>query len=382
MHKWFKSPFKNTSLIYTIFNSCGLNIDSDFEFKGDKDKILKRWLYEGSLGIGETYMNGEWTTRSITLFDFFDRISNMPASVKRNLYHNWSFIFHTMLYRIVNINTLTFDRNSIHVHYDLGNDIYEKFLDKNMMYSCAFWKHATNLDEAQEHKLRMIGDKLKLKPGMTVLDIGCGWGGLAKFLADNYGVSVTGITIADEQEKLAKEKFYHPNVTILNMDYRLLKNRSFDRIVSVGMFEQVGKKNYDIYFKKAYEFLKDDGFFLLHSIGVNRSMKRVDEFILKYIFPNGYLPSIEDVCKAKGKFNIEDVHNFGFYYHLTLDAWKDKFMSTHFEGMTDKERRMWEYYFTMTSSGFYNRETQLFQFVFSKHRNFKGVYSRIESDKY
>ena len=206
MRNWFSQLFSGTSLLYTIFNSCGLNIDEHFEFKGDKNKILKKWLYEGSLGMGETYMNGEWTTRSITLFDFFDRISNMPASVKRNLYHNWSFIFHTMLYRIVNINTLTFDRNSIHVHYDLGNDIYEKFLDKNAMYSCAFWKHATNLDEAQEHKLRMIGDKLKLKPGMTVLDIGCGWGGLAKFLADNYGVSVTGITIADEQVKLAKER--------------------------------------------------------------------------------------------------------------------------------------------------------------------------------
>lgn len=182
-------------------------------------------------------------------------------------------------------------------------------LDPAMQYSCAYWKQADTLEQAQQDKLHLICEKLQLRPGMTLLDIGCGWGGLAAYAARRYGVRVHGVTISAEQQKLAAARCQGLEVQILLQDYRDLHAR-YDRIVSVGMFEHVGPKNYDAYFAVARRNLKDDGLFLLHTIGANHTTPDVDPWINKYIFPNGCLPSLRHIADAsEARFVMEDWHN-------------------------------------------------------------------------
>ncbi|MDH7528362.1 MAG: cyclopropane fatty acyl phospholipid synthase, partial [Ignavibacteria bacterium] len=252
-------------------------------------------------------------------------------------------------------------------------------LDKRMNYSCAYWKDATNLDEAQENKLELICKKLYLKPGMRVLDIGCGWGAFAKYAAEKYGVEVVGITVSKEQLKLAKELCDGLPVEIRLQDYREV-NEKFDRIVSIGMFEHVGYKNYREYFKIAAKNLKDDGIFLLHTIGSNISTKSTDAWTHKYIFPNGMLPSLAQISKTvENLFVIEDVHNFGADYDKTLMAWYNNFKN-NWHKLKDKygERfyRMWEYFLLSCAGAFRARKNQLWQIVLSK-KGILGGYSSI-----
>ncbi len=212
-------------------------------------------------------------------------------------------------------------------HYDLGNDLFSRMLDPYMQYSCAYWKEAQTLEAAQQAKLRLICEKLQLQPGMRVLDIGCGWGGLAYFMAKNYGVSVTGVTISAEQQKMAQSRCEGLDVTILLKDYRDLKDQ-FDRVVSVGMFEHVGPKNYATYFEVVDRNLKPEGLFLLHTIGAKISDNNVDPWIDKYIFPNGCLPSVRQIATAsEPHFIMEDWHNFGTDYDTTLMAWHERFLA-------------------------------------------------------
>jgi cyclopropane-fatty-acyl-phospholipid synthase len=253
-------------------------------------------------------------------------------------------------------------------HYDIGNDLFRAMLDPYMQYSCGYWKQAETLEQAQQDKLKMICEKLQLKPGMSLLDIGCGWGGLAQYAAENYGVSVHGVTISAEQQKLAQERCRGLDVEILLQDYRDL-NRQFDRIVSVGMFEHVGPKNYDTYFSVAARNLKPDGLFLLHTIGSNQTDLNVDAWIDKYIFPNGCLPSVRHIAEAsEGRFVMEDWHNFGADYDRTLMAWFDNFkrawpaLSGHY---SERFERMFTYYLNACAGAFRSRNIQLWQVVFS-----------------
>jgi cyclopropane-fatty-acyl-phospholipid synthase len=264
-------------------------------------------------------------------------------------------------------------------HYDLGNDLFQNMLDKRMNYSCAYWKDADTLDKAQENKLELICKKLYLKPGMKVLDIGCGWGAFGKYAAEKYGVEVIGITVSKEQVALGRELCKGLHVEFRLRDYRDI-NEKFDRMVSVGMIEHVGNKNYREYFKIAERNLVDDGLFLLHTIGEVRSVNKTDAWTHKYVFPNGMLPSIAQLAGAmEGLFVIEDLHNFGADYDETLMAWYNNF-NDNWNVIKNKynERfyKMWKYFLLSSAGAFRARsKNQLWQIILSKNGILKGYNS-------
>ncbi|MBU9854411.1 cyclopropane fatty acyl phospholipid synthase [Rahnella bonaserana] len=341
-----------------------INGTRPFDIKVHNNSFYKRVLKDGSLGLGESYMDGWWDCEALD--EFISRI--MKADVRSALSRDVKDILRIMSAKFFNLQS----RNRAWIvgreHYDLGNDLFSLMLDPWMQYSCGYWHTAEDLFQAQENKLRLICEKLNLVEGMTLLDIGCGWGGLASYAARNYGVKVTGITISQEQKKLAEECCKGLDVKIVLQDYRDL-NMQFDRIVSVGMFEHVGPKNYEEYFHIVCKNLKKNGIFLLHTIGSNETSINVDPWINKYIFPNGCLPSILHVAKASEPwFVLEDLHNFGNDYDKTLMAWHDRF-EMFWPEIEDKysERfyRMFSYYLKSCAGAFRSRNIQLWQFVFT-----------------
>ena len=326
--------------------------------------LFKRILQEGSLGFGESYMDGWWECERLDML--FTRI--LQAGVDERLPKSLSDIARITYARLFNRQSRKRAWQVGKEHYDIGNDLFRAMLDPYMQYSCGYWKEAQTLEQAQQAKLRMICEKLQLKPGMTLLDIGCGWGGLAQFAAQNYGVSVHGVTISAEQQKLAQERCAGLDVEILLQDYRDL-DRQFDRIVSVGMFEHVGPKNYETYFSVAVRNLKPDGLFLLHTIGSNQTDLNVDAWIDKYIFPNGCLPSVRHIAEAsEGRFVMEDWHNFGADYDRTLMAWLENFKRAWPDlmgGYSERFERMFTYYLNACAGAFRSRNIQLWQVLFS-----------------
>ncbi|CAI1792998.1 Cyclopropane-fatty-acyl-phospholipid synthase [Serratia marcescens] len=326
--------------------------------------LFKRILQEGSLGFGESYMDGWWECERLDML--FTRI--LQAGVDERLPKSLSDIARIAYARLFNRQSRKRAWQVGKEHYDIGNDLFRAMLDPYMQYSCGYWKEAQTLEQAQQAKLRMICEKLQLKPGMTLLDIGCGWGGLAQFAAQNYGVSVHGVTISAEQQKLAQARCAGLDVEILLQDYRDL-DRQFDRIVSVGMFEHVGPKNYETYFSVAARNLKPDGLFLLHTIGSNQTDLNVDAWIDKYIFPNGCLPSVRHIAEAsEGRFVMEDWHNFGADYDRTLMAWLENFKKAWPDlmgGYSERFERMFTYYLNACAGAFRSRNIQLWQVLFS-----------------
>jgi cyclopropane-fatty-acyl-phospholipid synthase len=330
------------------------------------EEFYIRVLNEGSLGLGESYMDGWWDCRQLD--QFFDRIfvTDIENKVKLNQWL-WPKL---LLLRLFNHQS---KKRALIVgqrHYDLGNDLFQVMLDRRMNYTCGYWHNAADLDMAQRNKLELSCQKLKLKPGMRVLDIGCGFGSFAKYAAENYGVSVVGITISKEQQEYAQKNCVGLPVEIRFQDYRDIHER-FDRIVSLGMFEHVGYLNYRSYMQKAADCLHDDGLFLLHTIGNNITTSFCDPWINKYIFPNGMLPSMHQISKAvEGLFVMENWVNFGAYYDKTLMAWHDNF-EQHWPSIQSQydERfyRMWRYYLLSCAGGFRARSMQLWQIVLSKH---------------
>ncbi|CAI0789298.1 Cyclopropane-fatty-acyl-phospholipid synthase [Serratia entomophila] len=341
-----------------------INGNRPCDIKVHNPALFKRILQEGSLGFGESYMDGWWDCDRLD--GLFARI--LQAGVDERLPKSLSDIARIAYARLFNRQSRKRAWLVGKEHYDIGNDLFRAMLDPYMQYSCGYWKQAETLEQAQQDKLKMIFEKLQLKPGMSLLDIGCGWGGLAQYAAENYGVSVHGVTISAEQQKLAQERCRGLDVEILLQDYRDL-NRQFDRIVSVGMFEHVGPKNYDTYFSVAARNLKPDGLFLLHTIGSNQTDLNVDAWIDKYIFPNGCLPSVRHIAEAsEGRFVMEDWHNFGADYDRTLMAWFDNFkrawpaLSGHY---SERFERMFTYYLNACAGAFRSRNIQLWQVVFS-----------------
>ena len=327
--------------------------------------LYRRLLASGTMGLGEAYMDGWWDAKQPD--QLIQRL--LSADLRNQVKLSPSLVKQAVLSTMLNRQTTKRAKHNASFHYNIGNDLYERMLDKRMIYSCAYWKDAKNLDDAQEAKLDLICKKLYLKKGMTLLDIGCGWGGFAEYAARKYGVKVTGISPAAEQVKLAKQRTKGLPVKILQQDYRDVKGH-FDRIVSIGMLEHVGPKNYKTFFDKCHSLLNEGGMMLHHTIGSNRSLHSNEPWIDKYIFRGAVLPSIAQISSAvENKLIIEDVHNFGPYYDKTLLAWQANF-AKHYPEIADNydERfyRMWNYYLYSCAGAFRARHIQLWQFVMRK----------------
>lgn len=364
--QWISANPKTMAQELLAAANITINGSKDEDIVINDDSLYARAISQGSLGLGEAYMDGLWDCRALD--QFFDTI--LSAQLDQKIPKNLNTFVSFLKAKVINLQSPSRAFEVGEKHYDLDNDLFKLMLDKNMIYSCAYWKNADNLDAAQENKLDLICKKLYLKPGMKLLDIGCGWGGLAKFAAQNYGVEVVGITISKEQAEYAQENTKGLPVQIRLQDYRDL-NEQFDRIVSVGMFEHVGYKNYKTFMEVTNKLLKDDGLMLLHTIGNNISQFTGDEWINKYIFPNGMLPSINQISDAfEGLFVMEDWHNFGPDYDKTLMAWYNNFIKAWPElksRYSDRFYRMWTYYLLMCAGTFRSRKIQLWQIVLSKH---------------
>ena len=337
-----------------------------WDIKVHNPEFYRRTISEGVLGFGESYMDGWWDAEKVD--HLFDRI--LKTQLEEKIQQKFSIIFNLLTARFFNFQSVQRAFIVGEKHYDLGNDLFQNMLDKRLNYSCAYWKDAKTLDEAQENKLELICRKLYLQPGMRVLDIGCGWGPFGKYAAEKYNVQVVGITVSKEQIELGQNLCEGLPVVFRLMDYRSM-NDKFDRIVSVGMIEHVGYKNYNKFFDVAYRCLKDDGLFLLHTIGRMKSVKTLDPWIQKYIFPNGLIPSVIQLSKAfENHFVMEDWHNFGNDYEKTLMAWHDNFVNnwdrikSH---QSERFFRMWKYYLLSSAASFRSRRNQLWQIVLSKN---------------
>ncbi|GAA4779131.1 cyclopropane fatty acyl phospholipid synthase [Olivibacter ginsenosidimutans] len=334
----------------------------------EDNRFYKEVLSRGSLGLGESYMQGWWNANDVEELLYRLIQGDIAHQFKTKPVIWWHYIRSKAL-------NLQSKKRSIAValkHYNIGNELYTYMLGKTMMYSCAYWREADNLDAAQEAKLDLICKKLNLSPGQRVLDIGCGWGGFAKFAAEKYGVEVVGVSIAEEQVDFARKWCMGLPVDFRLQDYRDL-NEKFDRIVSIGMFEHVGHKNYDNYMNIVHQNLKDDGLFLLHCIGGNESTTATDPWIHKYIFPNGLIPSPSQLAKAiEPYFIMEDWHNFGLDYEATLNAWQENFKQHWNQLKEHYDRafyRMWLYYLNVSAASFKAKHNNVWQVVLAKKGN-------------
>ncbi len=336
-------------------------------------RFYRRALLEGSLGLGESYMDGWWDVA--WLDGMLYRL--LSARVDERVHGMEAYIDDIRAW-LLNLQSSRRARAVGERHYDLGNDLFEAMLGKRMVYSCGYWHEAGDLDAAQEAKLDLVCRKLGLEPGMRVLDIGCGWGEALKFAAERYGVEGVGVTISREQAEHARRLCAGLPVEIRLQDYRELdgvgQDSLFDRVFSIGMFEHVGAKNYRTYFEVAQRCLRDDpgtggGLFLLHCIGGNVSVQHTDPWIARYIFPNSMLPSIQQIATAgEGLFVVEDWHNFGTDYDLTLQAWRSNIEGAwnRLPSRYDRRfRRMWRFYLAASMALFRARRAQLWQVVLS-----------------
>lgn len=278
-----------------------INGKNPWDIQVHEEDFYQRVFSDDSLGLGESYMDGWWDCEALDQFFFLVLQNDLRRKVA-----SWKDVFMLLKSSLFNFQKLSRAFQVGEHHYDIGNELYHHMLDRRMIYSCGYWKDATTLDQAQEAKLELICAKLQLKPGMRLLDIGCGWGGLAAYAAEKHGVAVTGVTVSKEQAEYARAHYNNLPVTINLKDYREMVG-SFDRVVSVGMFEHVGYKNYRIFMKCVKKLLTSDGLALLHTIGGNKSVKCLDKWVSRYIFPNSMLPSAKQITSAiEGLFFIED----------------------------------------------------------------------------
>ena len=352
-----------------------LLLHADIKIGGDRpqdiqvhnDGLYGRVLKDRELGLGEAYMDGWWSSKRpddtitrILTADLGSKVRLSPSVIA-------SGTASVVKSAVTNRQSVKNARKNAQHHYNIGNDLYELMLDNTMIYSCGYWKKAKTLDQAQTDKLDLICRKLDLKKGMTLLDIGCGWGGFSEYAAKEYGGIVTGISPAEEQVKLAKARTKGLKVTIQQKDYRHMTGQ-FDRIVSIGMLEHVGVKNYPEFYRVCKKLLKPGGVMLHHTIGANHSYN-VNEakWIDKYIFPGGMIPTLSElVGPAEDMFTMEDVQNFGPDYDKTLMAWHAKFVKNYpkiSDTYDEQFYRMWEYYLLMFAAGFRSRGLQLYQVV-------------------
>lgn len=364
------------SYFTSILKDAGIELGGSrpFDVTVHDDRLWGRAISHGTLGFGEAYMDGWFDTDALDQFIYKLLEYDIYAHLKPDIGLALSFVRGKLLNLQRARVTEVGER-----HYDIGNDLYAAMLDKRMIYSCGYWAEATTLDAAQEAKLDLICRKVGLVPGMKILDIGSGWGGFLKFAAERYGVEGVGITISKEQAAYAEATKGSLPIETRLMDYMALDGQ-FDRVISIGMFEHVGYKNYEAYLRKVHALLKPDGLFLLHTIGNNFTSTHGDPWTEKYIFPNGMLPSIRQIAAASERlFVMEDWHNFGADYDRTLMAWWANFDAA-WPSLRDKygDRfwRMWRFYLQVFAAMFRARNIHLWQVVLSRG-GVRGGYRRI-----
>jgi cyclopropane-fatty-acyl-phospholipid synthase len=371
------SPHPFRQRVEQFFQDAGLCLDASraggpapFDPRIHDARFFRRVLAQGSLGLGESYMDGWWDVDDLDGMLFRLIRAGVDAKVQ-----GVGALWDALRARVVNLQS---EARSFEVgerHYDLGNDLYRAMLGKRMVYSCGYFRHADDLDAAQDAKLDLVCRKLGLQTGMRVLDIGCGWGEGLKFAAERYGIRGVGVTVSREQADHARALCAGLPVEIRLQDYRELdaSDGGFDRAFSLGMFEHVGVRNYATYFDVARRCLSadapDGGLFLLHTIGGSTSVDHTDPWIARYIFPNSMLPSARQIAGAlEGRFVVEDWHNFGADYDRTLQAWR-----TNVEAAWDalparydeRFRRMWRFYLAASMASFRSRHIHLWQIVLS-----------------
>ncbi|MCX4239294.1 cyclopropane fatty acyl phospholipid synthase [Paraliomyxa miuraensis] len=365
-----KSNTKPETVVRELFELAGIGIDGGS--RGDivihDERFYERLLRDKSIGLGESYMDGWWETDALDVF--IEKV--LRADLKRKMADSWRL-------KLLGAQALLFNRQgvekaraSIAVHYDIGNDLYERMLDPRMVYTCAYWKDASTLAQAQEAKLDLVCRKVGLEPGMRVLDLGCGWGGFALYAAEKYGCEVVGVTVSAAQAQLGQERAKASGlpVEIQLADYREARGR-YDRVVSIGMMEHIGPKNYRTVMEIIRKTMVDDGVALIHTIANNRSVNHGTPFVEKYIFPNAVAPSLAQLARAvEGTFVIEDVQNIGPDYDPTLMAWWDNFVAAYpdLDAKKYDQRfyRMWQFYLLGAAGASRSRDGQLYHLVLTK----------------
>ena len=362
------------NIIKKLLEPAGIEINGKNPWDPQvKDRRIYNRLRRGrSLALGEAYVEGWWDCEALE--EFFYRIISYAIKSEKNLSGRpagfQEGFFYRFKTRLFNQQTIRRSKVVAKEHYDVGNDLYQVMLGKDMQYTCAYWQDANNLDEAQHNKLDLICRKMKLRPGMKVLELGGGFGGLARFIAKYYDCSVTIYNIAQEQIKFAREFTKGLKVKIIEKDYREVDG-VYDRVAAIGLCEHVGYKNYRTLMKTAYRCLKDKGLFMIHTNGSNNTVYHYEPWMAKYIFPNSMIPSAAQLTKAfDDLFMLEDWHVLSGNYYKTLMAWYDNFKQNWHklkDNYSDTFFRVWSYYLLFSAASHRTRGAQLWHIVLSKN---------------
>lgn len=358
---------RSKEIVSELFSDAGIQINGNnpHDIQIHNEKLYDRVISLKNLGFGEAYMEGWWDCQRLD--ELVARL--LSSRVVDKVRGSWKLAVPLLKATLFNLQSVGRSHIIADQHYNLDNNLFFSFLDPYNQYSCAYFNGTEDLAQAQLKKMDLIISKLRLTPSDQVLDIGFGWGGLAQYMAEKTGCHVTGVNIADEQIRYARKRVQNLPVDIVSCDFREIKGK-FDKIVSVGMYEHVGHKNYKTFMRVVDKSLKKDGIFLLHTIGSNCTQLNSDLWINKYIFPNGMLPSLAQIARvSEGLFVIEDLHNLGPHYDKTLMAWNSNFQNSWDElskRYDEKFKRMWEYYLLSCAGAFRARYNQLWQIVFTK----------------
>ncbi len=373
-------------LLESLLEGSGVKLDGGrpWDIRVRNDRLYRRAL-RGSLGIGESYMAGDWDCEALD--ELFRRVLTSDAQQRPLI--RAAGALKALQSRLMNLQTKRRSRAVAEEHYDIDHRMYAMFLGPWNQYTCCFFDGTTDLERAEVTKLEMLCDKLELKAGERLLDIGCGWGGFAKYAARTRGCEVTGISLSEEQIRYAIEFTKGLPVTIRKLDYRDLPESGlppFDKISIVGMLEHVGYKNYPGIMAVVHQMLRPDGLFLLHTIGNCEKTTVVDPWIEKYIFRNSMAPAMSQLADAaEGKFVIEDWENYGHHYAPTLQAWYERFNANWDRiralptprPFDERFRRLWNYYLMSSKAAFEVEKLHLWQLVMTRRNSGRGVYGRV-----
>jgi cyclopropane-fatty-acyl-phospholipid synthase len=360
--------FRSEAVLQELLDLAGVTVNGDrpFDIQVHDEGLYERIMKDGVLAAGESFMDEWWDCQAIDELMCKVIVARPVNQAGMNL----KLALHLLKSRIFNLQAMGRAFQVGKQHYDIGNDLYEAMLDRRMVYTCGYWKNAETLDDAQEAKLDLVCRKTGLEQGMRVLDLGCGWGAFAKYAAEKYGVTVTGVTVSKQQVELGQKMCRGLPVEIRLDDYRNVGGK-YDRVISIGIMEHVGYKNYRTYMKKTESLLEDDGIAFVHTIGGNITKTTSDPFTTEYVFPNGMIPSIAQLGKAmEGLFVMEDWHNFGPDYDKTLMTWYANFQNAWPELKAKYDNRfyrMWRYYLLSCAGAFRARGLQVWQIVMTKH---------------